>query len=118
MDQWGMTDGDFEIEDFYDTILQAFEDAGESSKWYKETLGWWNQYVFNSLHANHSDFTPTSCSKVFGASATANVSSDGSGVTRRSRDRREAARQEFIRLRNEEAAAAETNNGALAASAT
>jgi len=43
MEQWGTTDGDFDVIEFYNGIIELFDDAGEDSAWYKETLAWWNQ---------------------------------------------------------------------------
>jgi hypothetical protein len=45
-EEWGAEDGQFVLQDFYTTIIELFED--EEDEWVKETLGWWNKYVFVS----------------------------------------------------------------------
>lgn len=40
---WGIDDGDFEYQVFYQNIVSMFEDNPEDD-WVKETLAWWQEY--------------------------------------------------------------------------
>jgi len=42
MSQWALYDKVFNLEEFYDTIVMAFEKEPEDP-WVIDTLGWWNE---------------------------------------------------------------------------
>lgn len=53
-EQWMPTDGDFDAIKFYNNIVELFE-ADEDDPWVKETLEFWNKYVFLSHFSTASD---------------------------------------------------------------
>ena len=40
-EEWGVEDGQFILQDFYEAILELFED--EEDEWVVDTLTWWNK---------------------------------------------------------------------------
>lgn len=40
-EEWGVEDGQFILQDFYEAILELFED--EEDEWVVKTLSWWNK---------------------------------------------------------------------------
>ena len=48
MSQWGSSDNLFNIQLFYDTIVEMFERDPKDS-WVVDTLKWWNEYVSNFM---------------------------------------------------------------------
>jgi hypothetical protein len=43
MDAWSTEDGDFKIAEFYDHIVQLFDEPDDP--WVVDTLAWWNMWV-------------------------------------------------------------------------
>jgi len=54
MKSWNKVDDDgFDYQVFFDSIMSLFhDDEGLDSKdpWVKETLSWWNKYVFHLIY--------------------------------------------------------------------
>ncbi|KAH9984331.1 hypothetical protein BJV77DRAFT_966229 [Russula vinacea] len=54
-EEWGAEDGQFMLQEFYQIIMELFED--EEDEWVLETLAWWNQKIFpdNGSSKGHED---------------------------------------------------------------
>ena len=48
MSQWGSSNNLFNIQLFYDAIVEMFERDPKDS-WVVDTLEWWNEYVSNFM---------------------------------------------------------------------
>ena len=42
-EEWGAEDGQFILQDFYQAILELFDD--EEDEWAVDTLAWWNECI-------------------------------------------------------------------------
>jgi hypothetical protein len=53
-EEWGAEDGLFILQDFYQAVLELFDD--EEDEWVIETLAWWNEYVVPRSFFSRIDF--------------------------------------------------------------